>query len=209
MKFGDAYSEILRDEKSKLYLFFPVKSRFSFNHSELGALEVMQDEINDVVHQDLDLDRIWKGFGKKSTHKTFYGSQLIIGRGTNSTKTTTGTGWHCAAGNNWFIQVHNTLVLQFDFALIQVIMYTTMMLIITSNHEMCTQVFGTKRWYFMDPKYSKVRVTALKLPLAFLSFLVANYTIAPLSRHQYSPVLDAPPPVVSSSCNLCVAARLT
>lgn len=120
MKFGDAYSEILRDEKSKLYLFFPVKSRFSFNHSELGALEVLQDEINDVVHQDLDLDRIWKGFGKKSTHKTFYGSQLIIGRGTNSTKTTTGTGWHCAAGNNWFIQV-----------------------------------FGTKRWYFMDPKYSK------------------------------------------------------
>ena len=121
MKFEDAYSEILDDNDSKLYLFFPVKSRFSFNHSELGALEVLQDAINEVVQEDLELDRIWKGFGKKSTHKTFYGSQLIIGRGSSNSSDTTGTGWHCAAGNNWFVQV-----------------------------------FGTKRWYFMDPKYSKV-----------------------------------------------------
>ena len=59
-----------------------------------------------VVSDDLDLSRIWSGFGSK-IHKTFYGSQLIIGRGSdeNTTGSTTGTGWHCAAGNNWFVQV--------------------------------------------------------------------------------------------------------
>jgi hypothetical protein len=120
MKFKDAYEEILGDDNSKLYLFFPVKSRFSFNHSELGAIEALQDDVNKVVLEDLDLDRIWKGFGSKRTHSTFYGSQLIIGRGSNDSMATTGTGWHCAAGNNWFIQV-----------------------------------VGGKRWFFMDPKYSK------------------------------------------------------
>jgi len=80
MAFGDAYSEILKDEKSKLYLFFPVKSRFSFNHSELAVLDSLQNDVNEVVRSDLDLDRIWKGFGSK-THKNFFGSQLIAGRG--------------------------------------------------------------------------------------------------------------------------------
>ena len=106
MSFENAYDEILADAHSKLYLFFPVKSRFSFNHSELGALEKLQQDINKVVSDDLDLSRIWSGFGSKA-HKTFYGSQLIIGRGSdeNTTGSTTGTGWHCAAGNNWFVQV--------------------------------------------------------------------------------------------------------
>lgn len=119
--FEEAYSEILSNPTSKQYLFFPVKSRFSFNHSELGALEKLQDAINEVVRNDLDLDRIWHGFGDKKSHSTFYGSQLIMGRGSNDTESTTGTGWHCAAGNNWFIQVK-----------------------------------GSKRWYFMDPKYSSM-----------------------------------------------------
>jgi len=104
MTFKDAYDEILDDLKSKLYLFFPVKSRFSFNHSELATLEELQDDINKVVLEDLDLDRLWKGFGTKQ-HKTYYGSQLIIGRGSDDSDETTGTGWHCAAGNNWFVQV--------------------------------------------------------------------------------------------------------
>lgn len=116
MKFRDAYEEVLRNDSSKLYMFFPVKSRFSFNHSELGKLNALQDEINKVVMEDLELDRIWPGFGK---HSVYHGAQLIAGRGTNSSDYTTGTGWHCAIGNNWF-----------------------------------AQVAGTKRWYFMDPKYS-------------------------------------------------------
>jgi hypothetical protein len=97
-------------------MFFPVKSRFTFNHSELNKVDALQKEIDKLVLTDLDLDRIWPGFGR---HKAYYGSQLIAGRGSNTSDQTTGTGWHCAIGNNWF-----------------------------------AQVAGTKRWFFMDPKYS-------------------------------------------------------
>jgi len=118
LPFEEAFTEIITNVDSKMYLFFPVKSRFNFNGSDVGSLEALQNEINDIVREDLELDRIWKGFGTKA-HSTFFGSQLIIGQGSEDSEKTTGTGWHCAAGNNWFVQV-----------------------------------MGTKRWYFMDPKYS-------------------------------------------------------
>ena len=104
LSFAEAYGEILSDEASKMYLFFPVKSRFNFNGTDLKAIDDLQDGVNKVVDEDLDLSRIWRGFGSKN-HTSYLGSQLIIGRGTNDTDATTGTGWHCAAGNNWFIQV--------------------------------------------------------------------------------------------------------
>lgn len=104
MSFREAYEDVLADEQSKKYLFFPVKSRFSFNGSELGSLNSLQEELNKITLEDLELHRIWKGFGTDA-HKTYFGSQLIVGRGTNDSDATTGTGWHCAAGNNWFIQV--------------------------------------------------------------------------------------------------------
>jgi len=102
--FREAFTEIVSDADSKMYMFFPVKSRFSFNHSELGALEELQNKVNEVVLEDLEIDkRIWNGFGTNK-HSTYFGSQLIIGQGSNDPKETTGTGWHCAAGNNWFVQ---------------------------------------------------------------------------------------------------------
>jgi hypothetical protein len=104
MPFEEAYKDIWEDPKSKTYLFFPVQSRFNFNGSDAGSLKELQKEVNDMVLNDLQLDRIWKGFGTAS-HSTYFGSQLIIGKGTNDTAETTGTGWHCAAGNNWFAQV--------------------------------------------------------------------------------------------------------
>jgi hypothetical protein len=104
LSFREAFTEIVNDANSKVYMFFPVKSRFSFNHSELGTLEVLQSRINEVVLEDLEIDkRIWNGFGTNK-HSTYFGSQLIIGQGSNDAKETTGTGWHCAAGNNWFVQ---------------------------------------------------------------------------------------------------------
>jgi len=103
--FREVFTEIISDKNSKYYLFFPVKSRFNFNHSELGVLETLQNKINEVVLEDLEIDtRIWNGFGT-SKHSTYFGSQLIIGQGSSDTAETTGTGWHCAAGNNWFVQV--------------------------------------------------------------------------------------------------------
>jgi len=104
MTFADAYNEVLTDEQSKLYLFFPVQSRFNFNGSDKGSLAALQAKVNDLTQNDLQLSRIWPGFGTKY-HKKFIGSQLIFGRGTNDSDATTGTGWHCAGGNNYFIQV--------------------------------------------------------------------------------------------------------
>jgi hypothetical protein len=105
ISFREAFTEIVSDPDSKLYMFFPVKSRFSFNHSELGTLEELQNRINEVVLEDLQINkRVWEGFGTDK-HSTYFGSQLIIGQGSNDPKETTGTGWHCAAGNNWFAQV--------------------------------------------------------------------------------------------------------
>jgi len=105
--FGDAYEELLADEKSKMYLFFPVKSRFNFNGSTSSAdsHEALQNSVNQLTLDDLEIHkRIWNGFGTPY-HKKYIGSQLIFGRGTNDTDATTGTGWHCAGGNNYFIQV--------------------------------------------------------------------------------------------------------
>lgn len=105
MKFKDAYADIHSDDDSKTYLFFPVKSRFNFNHSEIGALEELSKRINKLVLEDLEIHKIlWDGFGT-DRHKNYFGSQLIIGKGSADTAQTTGTGWHCAPGNNWFIQV--------------------------------------------------------------------------------------------------------
>lgn len=104
MPFEEAFADIMDHDFSTTYLFFPVQSRFNFNGSDAGSLKKLQLEVNDIVRNDLDLDRIWKGFGT-SAHSSYFGSQLIIGRGTNDSDHTTGTGWHCAAGNNWFAQV--------------------------------------------------------------------------------------------------------
>eukprot|EP01006_Ploeotia_vitrea_P009628 TRINITY_DN23279_c0_g1_i1.p1 TRINITY_DN23279_c0_g1~~TRINITY_DN23279_c0_g1_i1.p1 ORF type:complete len:372 (+),score=-7.06 TRINITY_DN23279_c0_g1_i1:55-1170(+) len=105
--FGSAFEEILQDVNSKKYLFFPVKSRFNFNGSSTDAdsHEKLQSAVNQLLLDDLEIHkRIWNGFGTPY-HKKYVGGQLILGRGSNSSDVTTGTGWHCAAGNNYFIQV--------------------------------------------------------------------------------------------------------
>ena len=105
-KFSTIADDILTNNDSKKYLFFPIKSRFTFVGADEGSMEKLVEKINKLVHDDFELsDRIWNGFGTDDvTHKNFFGSQLIMGRGSNSTATTTGTGWHCAPGNNWFAQ---------------------------------------------------------------------------------------------------------
>lgn len=40
----------------------------------------LQKELNKLTLEDLELDRIWPGFGTKS-HKTYFGSQFVIGKG--------------------------------------------------------------------------------------------------------------------------------
>jgi hypothetical protein len=107
MPFRDAYNDLIADPNSKKYLFFPVKSRENFNGSKAGTNGDLMAKMNEVITEDLELDRIWKGFGGKG-HRTFFGGQMVVGRGSNDSDATTGTGWHCAPGNNWFAQVTGT-----------------------------------------------------------------------------------------------------
>lgn len=103
VRFDDAFREMLALTKSKEYLFFPVKSRFTFNGSEAGSAQKLQEAVDDVCNRDLNFDLIWPGFGQKH-HSTFAGSQFVIGKSTaDFTNETTGSDWHCAIGNNWFI----------------------------------------------------------------------------------------------------------
>lgn len=103
VRFDEAFTELLSLPKSKEYLFFPVKSRFTFNGSETGSAHKLQEAVDEICHDDLNLDLIWPGFGQKH-HTTFAGSQFVIGKSTAEfTNETTGSDWHCAIGNNWFI----------------------------------------------------------------------------------------------------------
>lgn len=104
MSFEEAFRDIVSNEQSKLYLFFPVKSRFfTLGADDALALENLSKDTNDVIYNDLDLNRIFPGFAGPN-HKSYFGGQIIIGQGTDDDDST-GTGWHCAAGNNYFIQV--------------------------------------------------------------------------------------------------------
>jgi len=118
-KFGDAIQEVLTNKRSLKYLFFPVNSRVTMAGGDIGRAETLRKAVDKLMRDDFDLDRIWRGFGTPEGHGDYRGSQIIIGQGRNTTDKTTGSAWHCAPGNNYFIQVA-----------------------------------GTKRWYFMDQKYS-------------------------------------------------------
>jgi hypothetical protein len=105
VNFGEAFREMYRKEYSTEYLFFPVKSRFSFNGSSEGRAQELQDAVDDICRKDLDFNRIWHGFSNKSTHWNFLASQFVIGKSVNQfNSNSTGSDWHCAGGNNWFIQ---------------------------------------------------------------------------------------------------------
>lgn len=99
MDFRDSWGEIVTDKNSMKYLFFPVKSRIAMNASAEGRSELLQETVNEIARKDLDLDRLWHGFGSER-HNRYHGAQIIAGQGGK-----TGTHWHCAPGNNWFIQV--------------------------------------------------------------------------------------------------------
>lgn len=104
--FSDAFHKLLTQDYAKEYIFFPVKSRFSFNGSAEGSAQQLQDAVNTLCREDLEVDRLlWRGYSGK-THKNFIAYQMIIGKSTAEfSKQSTGSDWHCAGGNNWFIQV--------------------------------------------------------------------------------------------------------
>ena len=108
--FGNVFADIVANEDSIKYLFFPDASQHSdgVGGGNDDQSQVMEN-VNRMVREDLDLDRLWRGFGSSETHRTFFMSQIIVGRGRpSSSMRPTGSNWHCAPGNNWFVQVAGT-----------------------------------------------------------------------------------------------------
>jgi hypothetical protein len=107
VNFAEAYQEMYHKEYSTEYLFFPVKSRFTFNGSAEGNTNALQDKCDEICRKDLDFDRFWRGFGNKTHHPTYTASQFVIGKSISQfgSNISTGSDWHCAGGNNYFVQV--------------------------------------------------------------------------------------------------------
>mmetsp|Transcript_19760 Transcript_19760/g.20039 ORF Transcript_19760/g.20039 Transcript_19760/m.20039 type:complete len:222 (-) Transcript_19760:99-764(-) len=104
-RFDYVIDEILTDKFSTKYLLFPIHSRVAMKGADVGRTSNLRDTVNQLMRDDLDLDRIWRGFGTHEGHFDFRGSQLVVGRGSNSSAKSIGSSWHCEAGNNWFVQV--------------------------------------------------------------------------------------------------------
>mmetsp|Transcript_11812 Transcript_11812/g.21905 ORF Transcript_11812/g.21905 Transcript_11812/m.21905 type:complete len:358 (+) Transcript_11812:56-1129(+) len=103
--FGDSFHRVFDSEYSKEYLFFPAKSRFTFKGVEKEDADRLEARSNEVVQRDLDLGRIRPGFGASGDAK-FVGAQFVIGKSPADPELlVTGSDFHCAVGNNWFIQV--------------------------------------------------------------------------------------------------------
>ena len=104
--FADSFHQIYDADHTRQYIFFPVKSRFTFNGSDAGSAAALEERVNEVVKADLDLNKLWPGFGS-TNHSSFAGAQFVIGKTNPSIAggKFTGSNWHCAPGNNYFIQV--------------------------------------------------------------------------------------------------------
>lgn len=101
VNFADSFRQLWDKDYAKEYIFFPVKSRFTFNGSDAGSAVRLQQAVDEICREDLDLNRIWPGFSTKA-HTTFQGAQLIVGKSTPEfSNKSTGSDWHCAGGNNW------------------------------------------------------------------------------------------------------------
>jgi hypothetical protein len=113
MAFKDSFREIMTNNQSKLYLFFPVRAKINVAKTEKSyhnldskyeSWKYLKEAVDEIIYNDLELDRIRPGFGSKN-HKGYIGAQFVIGQGVKDTNETTGSGYHCAVGNNYFVQV--------------------------------------------------------------------------------------------------------
>merc|ERR1740124_1395050 len=105
MSFKEAYSDLLTNEEYKGWLFFPF---FSSTKANVAA-NPLNKAVNTLVQDDLDINRIWRGFGNYDTHSSFIGHQFSMGRAKKGQKKGATTfDWHCEPGSNWFIQVSGT-----------------------------------------------------------------------------------------------------
>ena len=102
-KFSEAYDEILENEDSKSIMFFPF-----FKDRQSVLKDPLVKAMNHLVKYDLEVDRIWKGFGAFETHSSMVGHQFSISRKKYGAKSSTTFDWHTEPGSNWFAQVSGT-----------------------------------------------------------------------------------------------------
>lgn len=97
---GPVVEDIMTNKQSKSRFIFPQLAFGEFNKTDPLLLAAKAEELI----QDLELERIRKGWGKKG-HTNYIGQQMFIGRGLDDKDAYQGIGWHTEPGNNWFIQV--------------------------------------------------------------------------------------------------------
>jgi len=103
--FSTSFQRIFDSEYSKEYLFFPAKSRFTFKGVGAEEAQRLEERGNQIVKSDLDLNLIRPGLGD-SGDSQFVTAQFVIGKAPHDPKILpTGSDFHCAGANNWFIQV--------------------------------------------------------------------------------------------------------
>lgn len=103
--FSSAYQRVFESEHSKEYLFFPAKSRFSFPGVEQDEANRLEARGNEILKQDLDIGKIRPGMGDEND-RYFMTGQFVIGKAPEDPLAPrTGSDFHCAGANNWFVQV--------------------------------------------------------------------------------------------------------
>jgi len=97
---GTAFNSLVGNRKETKQLFFP-------NHAPgYHAEDELMEAVDDLVRNDFELEKkLWRGYSTEN-HKTFLHAQIIAANGfvKEGGGKTSGTFWHCAPGNNYFIQ---------------------------------------------------------------------------------------------------------
>jgi len=107
--FKDAWTELLKNSKSTITLFFPVLSRFQYDTTAIANTKRLQAAVENLIREDLKVNStIWDGFSMPEKHSNFHAMQLVMGRGAPVGQNYTGLAWHCEPGSNWFAQVHGS-----------------------------------------------------------------------------------------------------
>ena len=101
IKFQDAINDVMGEDAEHSYLLFPMMNRLKPT-AEYNELKTATDKL---VADEMEIGNvIWNGFGN-SKHTSYKGTQLLFAKGLPSLSRTTGTGWHNALPNNFFVQV--------------------------------------------------------------------------------------------------------
>lgn len=92
--FKDAWTELLKNSKSTISLFFPVLSRFQYDTTAIANTKRLQEAVENLIREDMKVNSvIWDGFSMPEKHSNFHAMQLVMGRGAPVGQNYTGLAW--------------------------------------------------------------------------------------------------------------------